>query len=596
MRRYREIALLAASAVLTAFVAVTPAHAEVSLPAALQVLGTVTNAAHPVANALVIALNTNDLAATQVWTGRDGSFTLPSLRTGVYKIIAVKSGFAPLITTILPTKPSHRLALRLETEKQAARRKTANQEIWELRGSLPADVLRDLDFALEPAEVASYEIPRFRGEMSSLTGVTNQTANPAYAQTSLGVQGRIGDSWQVGLRGNLQRFEDPNDGVRFGPPVASSSAMSMELRSASTQTYRVGSTKSSWTYRDGEGEQQADFSAHNFEWQSGPARVEVRYFEQDNLFRETPVQSNRIEIGGTMPILQTRRSDLGIALRVTQESIETNTDALRTADLSADGTMLLVPTLVLHYGMASRIGLEGQELAPRTGAEWKLTENTSIIGSVLYKVLDRDPSGSILPNLVFWSESSRVLPRYEYTVGFVSGKEGKNRFSAIATVSAVDDPLRVVFADESSQFWDGLYVETGDVRRDVRLAYRRDFGNRFAIDVAGTAGTASSSAHRAENEREKIYVTGDLQSTFIPTRTSLAVSYREIQQPGDNGDEDYQTERINLRMAQSLYLPVDIKLLLGLELARAENSPYLMDSLTPEGRSKKYIGGLALNF
>ena len=82
----------------------------------------------------------------------------------------------------------------------------------------------------------------------------------------------------------------------------------------------------------------------------------------------------------------------------------------------------------------------------------------------------------------------------------------------------------------------------------------------------------------------------------MPTRTSLAVSYREIQQPGENGEEDYETERIHLRMAQSLYLPIDIKLLLGLELARAENSPYLMDSLTPEGRSKKYIGGLALNF
>ena len=595
MRRYRAIALLFASAVLTASFAGAPAQADPSLPAALQVLGTVTNAAHPVANALVIALNTQNLSATQAWTAVDGTFTLPSLPIGVYKIIAVKSGFAPLITTLVPTKPSHRVALRLETEKQAAKRKTANQEIWEIRGSLPADVLRDLDFALEPAEMASYEIPRFRGEMSSLTGVTNQTANPAYAQTSLGVQGRIGETWQVGLRGNMQRFEDPNDGIRFGPPVASSSAMSMELRSSPTQAYRVGSTKSKWTYRDDEGERQADFSAHNFEWQSGPARVEVRYFEQDNLFLNTPVQSNRIEIGGTMPVLQTRRSDLGIALRVSQESVETKADAFRTADLAANGTLLLVPSLVLHYGMASRIGLQGQEMAPRTGAEWKVTENSSIIGSVLYKVLDRDPSSSMLPSLVFWSEGARLLPQYEYTIGFVSGKEGKNNFSAIVTVSAADDPLRVVFADESNQFWDGLYVESDDVRRDVRVTYRRDFGNRFAIDVAGTAGTASS-MHPAENEREKVYVTGDLQSTFIPTRTSLAVSYREIQQPGDNGDEDYETERINLRMAQSLYLPIDIKLLLGLELARAENSPYLMDSLTPEGRSKKYIGGLALNF
>jgi len=214
---------------------------------------------------------------------------------------------------------------------------------------------------------------------------------------------------------------------------------------------------------------------------------------------------------------------------------------------------------------------------------------------VSYKVLDHDPVRTILPDLVFWSDDARGLPKYAYTVGFVSGKEGKNRFSALATVSAVDDPLRVVFADEMNQFWDGLYVDSGDVRRDVRLEYRRDFGNRFAIDVAGTAGTATPRSAAGE-EREKVYVTGDLQSTFIPTRTSLAVSYREIQQPSESGEEDYETERIHLRMAQSLYLPVDIKLLLGLELARAEHSPYLMDALTPQGRSKKYIGGLALNF
>ena len=87
---------------------------------ALQILGTVTNAAHPVANALVIALNTKDLAATQVWTAGDGSFTLPALRNGVYKIIAVKSGFAPLITTLIPTKPSHRLGDEAATMRAAS--------------------------------------------------------------------------------------------------------------------------------------------------------------------------------------------------------------------------------------------------------------------------------------------------------------------------------------------------------------------------------------------------------------------------------------------------------------------------------------------
>ena len=589
MRRFRAVVVAAAIIAVAA-----PAHSDPPLPVSLQILGTVTSAARPVANALVIAFDLQSFAATQVRTAADGTFSLPALRAGIYKVIAVKQGFAPAVTTIVPTRPNQKIALRLENE--SSRRKSVNQEIWELRGSLPPDVLRELDFALTPVEIESYEIPRFRGEMLSLTGVTNEPANPAFAQTALGVQGRIGETWQVGIRGNMQRFENPNDDVRFCTPVAESSVMSMELRSSPTQSYRVASTRSSWVYLDAEeGQRHADVQAHNFEWQQGDARVEVRYFEQDNLFSHRPVQSNLIEVAGAVPLFQTRRSDLGIAVRVTQESVETNGAALRLADVSANGTMAVLPAVVLHYGVNSRIGVDGQELAPRTGAEWKITRQTSLIGSVLYKVVDRDPARLALPSLVFWSDDSRVLPRYAYTVGLVTGNEGKNHFSAVATVSAVDDPLRLVFADEVHQFWDGLYVESGDVRRDVRVAYRRAFGNRFAVDVATTAGTATPH-HPAATDREKVYITGDLQSTFTPTRTTLAVSYREIQQPGENGDDDYQTERLHLRMAQSLYLPIDIKLLLGLELARAENSPYLIDTLTPEGRSRKYIGGLAFNF
>jgi hypothetical protein len=587
MRRFRALAMVAVVLVVAA-----PARSESPLPTALQVLGTVTNAARPVSNVLVIALNLQDFAAVQAWTGSDGSFSLPTLRAGIYKIIAVKQGFIPAITTISPTKPSHRLALKLDSEKKA-KGKDRNQEIWELRGSLPPDILRDLDFAMQPAEITTYEIPRLRGQVLSVTGVTNTAANTAYAQTALGVQGRIGESWQLGIRGNLQRFEDPNDDVQFGSPVAQSSVMSMELRSSPTTSYRVASTNSRWMYHDrADGQQEADVSAHDFQFEKGPAKVQVRYFRQDNLFYNSPDESNLIEVAGAMPLVQTRRNDLGVAIRVAQESIESNSALLRTADLSANGTVHLVPAVVLHYGMASRIGLEGQEWAPRTGAELKLTDTTSLVGSVLYKVLDRDLESLAMPALVFWTDDTRSIPRYAYTFGFVTGKEGKNRFSAIATFSEVDDPLRVVFADEMSQFWDGLHIAQGDVRRDLRLAYRREMG-KLAVDLAATAGTAAS---RLDQDHEKVYITGDLQSTFTPTRTTIAVSYRELQQPGENGDDDYRTERLHLRMAQSLYLPVDIKVLLGMELSEADNSPYLIDAFAEEGKSRKYIGGLAVNF
>jgi len=594
MHRVRAIAIT-----VIALAAAVPARSQA--PIVSEVLGTVTHAANPVANALVIALNLQDLNATEAWTSADGRFSLPSLRAGIYKIIAVKQGFVPAIATIVPSRPSHKVALHLDAER-AVPGPSTNQQIWQLRGSLPPDVLRDLDFALRPEDVQTGEIPRFRGEMVSLTGVENTAANPAYAQTALGVQGRIGDSWQVGIRGNLQRFEDPTDEVRFGTPVAQSSVMSMEVRSSPTESYRVASTMSKFLYttpRDGE-QEQADVRAHNFEWQHGPAHVQVRYFAQDNLFRNIPGDSNLIEINGNVPVVQTHRGGLDVALRMTQESVTqgvtqgvaTSAQTLRLADLSANGTFALVPSIILHYGLASRIGLDGQELAPRAGAEWKLGPNASVVGSMMVKAMDRDAPTSILPSLVFWSEESKVMPRYAYSIGFVSGKDGKNRFSAIGTITSVDEPLRMIFAGDDNQFWDGLYVDAGDVRRDIRVAYSHQFGNRFAIDLATSAGTATP----VLADREKVYVTGDLQSTFTPTRTTLAVSYRDIQQPGEEGANDYRSERIHVRMAQSLYLPVDLKLLLGLELARAENSPYLIETLNNDGRSRKYIGGLALNF
>jgi hypothetical protein len=293
---------------------------------------------------------------------------------------------------------------------------------------------------------------------------------------------------------------------------------------------RVASTKSSWLYTEADtpGQRQADVRAHNVEWQHGQSRVQVRYFEQANLFQSSPDGSNLLEIAGNTPVLQTRRNDLGIALRVRQESVGSTDNPLRTADLSANGTMLVVPALMLHYGVASRLRLDGQEWAPRTGAEWKVTERTSLIASGLYKVAARQAGGAVTPpSVVFWSEDSSVLPRYSYSFGVVSGKEGKNRLTAIATVTAIDSPQRLVFTDGYDHFWDGLYVESGDVRRDVRVAYRREIGNLFAFDIATTAGTATSQNEAVEG-RKKVYMTGDLQSTFRPTRTTLAVSSQSV--------------------------------------------------------------------
>jgi len=172
MRRLRAFAF--ASAILATAGTARPD----ALPAFLNILGSVTNAARPVANALVIALNLNSLEASQTFSRADGSFALPLLPAAVYRIIALKQGFSPATTTVVPIKQDNRLSLRLESEKRS--KKDINQEIWEIRGSLPPDILRELDDVMSPpvaAVSASYEIPRLKGEMMSTTSVAAAT-NP----------------------------------------------------------------------------------------------------------------------------------------------------------------------------------------------------------------------------------------------------------------------------------------------------------------------------------------------------------------------------------------------------------------------------------
>jgi len=138
--------------------------------------------------------------------------------------------------------------------------------------------------------------------------------------------------------------------------------------------------------------------------------------------------------------------------------------------------------------------------------------------------------------VIVWSDDSRLLPHYAYSAGIVSGDTSREHFSVIGSVSAADTPLRIVFTDGLEHFWDGLYIDAGDIRRDVRLAFRKELGSRFLLDVSSMAGTAAP-GHPAVNTHgtEKLYVAGDVESTFSPTRTTVAVSYRQIQQPQPNG-------------------------------------------------------------
>jgi len=166
--------------------------------------------------------------------------------------------------------------------------------------------------------------------------------------------------------------------------------------------------------------------------------------------------------------------------------------------------------------------------------------------------------------------------------------------TAAANVAEIDSLVRVVFDDRFDQFWDAFFLQSGDQYQDLTVSVRKNFGSRFILDLTTAAGRAESPSLE-QDIQARSYLTGSVQSLYRPSGTSLEVSYRQVEQPHMNGDV-YDSERLNLRMGQSLHLPLDVRVLLGVDLARAPESPALVDSHDPSSVQRRLVGGFSLAF
>src|SRR5258708_14239951 len=96
--------------------------------------------------------------------------------------------------------------------------------------------------------------------------------------------------------------------------------------------------------------------------------------------------------------MQTAHSDIGVFVRVAQESVRnTANDIVRTADLTANATLQVVPALVVHYGLSSRLGPAGTALAPRGGAQGRPRTALALVLARPYNSLQTNPPAALTP-------------------------------------------------------------------------------------------------------------------------------------------------------------------------------------------------------
>lgn len=581
---------ISAAVAVLLLIGASPVEAETRLPPYVRLLGEVTASAQPVENVLVIAFGLSNFEAKQAFTAADGAFRFPPLPTGVYRLVAVKQGFAPAVATIVPGS-TERVVIKLRPGKAS---EEAQNKIWEIRRSLPPDVLRELDAAMTPPreEVAGR---RFNGEMSSMTGMSSAERMNAFAQTSVALRGNF-SGWSVDLAGRMQQVQ-PASSEAFRERSSESSGLVMAVSTSPSQTVRIVSSKNWWRLdpEDQAGD-NADVQSHRIEWSRPDSQVELRYVSQENLFRGSDGGSEMFEVAGKKQVYAGDRGDIGVAVHVWQESTPSDATAevaeYRVADVSTRGRFAAAERVAFTYGVNTRVTAAGQAWSPESGVEVRVGRG-AIVASGAYKLgANTNDTYVGLPSIITSQNPSVVGPKYRYSVGYTSSNEKGAALTALLTVSAIDRALGIVFEDAllSDGFWEGYVLEPGDVHRDLTIACHRTFAQKIAVNFTSTAAETSN---RAANEQKR-YVSTSFHTLYRPSGTAIDVAYRLIDQPErEEWLFDSSSERLNLRLAQALHLPLDLTLLVGVDLARAAG---LARQAEADEVQRRYVGGLSLAF
>ncbi|MFA6955837.1 MAG: carboxypeptidase-like regulatory domain-containing protein [Thermoanaerobaculia bacterium] len=585
--RVRLLAIVALVAVTVPVAASDSSRAE----AFLNVGGTVLAGGSPVSDALVIAFGLSTQHDERANTDSLGQFALAPLPLGVYRVIAVKRGFAPALAVVSPARSDHRLSIRLRRE--TALTSAEKEDVWEIRRALPRDILREVEAILaEPEDGAGdgESHAALAGDLMSLQGFDSFASAKTADRTSLALRGGVGE-WSLDIAGH-RRTVGIDDAAAIG--AAEAADVALELRAPKGGSYRIASSTASWPQLAA-GESETAIANHSIAWTGRQTRLTLRYFERENVFQGETGPSGGMELEGDRTIYRSDRAGIGVQVRVAEETFGAPSAAGETtayAELMTVGDFSPVPSFSIGYGLLTRAGrYGGVEYVPQAAASAGSMRIARITISGACKVGSDTSPVTVAPVVTEMGRIPAGEARYRYGVALSRDLGHTGSVTASATVTEADNTAYVFFDDRFEEFWDGLYVERGDEARSVALAATAAIMSMtFGFDAS--AGTIDAAGEPTDGRRQ--YLVAAMRASYDGSGTSVDVAYRQIDQPlADDSRVDREIERLSVVLAQSLRLPVDLRLMVGLALTRERDSG---GQVVAERDAKRLVGGVAFSF
>jgi hypothetical protein len=563
-------------------------------PQALQipppgVAGRVIGEKSPLASAGVYAFQLADLQLHKVTTDPQGNFLFQDLPAGLYKVIAHKAGFAPVVILLTRTTAKAYQFLELQLLQDTPAAPAANapgkngrpDDFWSLRASIPPDVLRQIEETsaeVEPrfAEESRNVVPlgagalsRFHTDIQAMKGSDNLTAGGEgqMAGGRLGIEGQLGDM-QVGLRGHFWQFEPtPALGGGAGAQAAAStvssgqaSSLSLDLNNGPRSNVSVTSLTNRIVARTSDGPVPVDFEHYRVSWSqavgdNSRSEIAAQYTSENNFHRqgsfdpaEIPGASRtwRVEGSYTTDLGPSSTFQSGIRYRALEYGLSSPAGAgpaqplptlpgQDSLDVFGRGGFRLQPAVLVEYGLYNTLSDGSLAVRPEGGVVLRLGDLWQLQSSASRQVYERASvtAPQFLPTLYQEADLCEEGGKACYELR-LARKQGDDSFSLSAMDRTFGKTLRLYFSDDLFDREESLYLVPGDRVPEVKVSLGHQIlpgiTTKFEASLANGGGGVFYSAPGQAYQNKVSYLVTSLDTRFKATSTGVFIAFHRLNQ------------------------------------------------------------------
>lgn len=595
----------------------------------------------PLPAAGVYAYQLADLSFHKVLTDGKGNFLFQNLPAGLYKIIAHKPGFVPVVVMLTRTAAQNYQFVELQlTERPKGAASSKEDDFWSVRSRIPGDVLRDMDGSSGQtlAQLAPMGFDQrldlsslgLRTEMQAMTGV-DQIAAQGDGQVSgagVGIKGSVG-SVEVGVRGSFWQLNGDPVVIGGAGTGGQASALSVDVAHGDASRLTVSSLNNRLISRrdDGHGITPVDFEHYKVNWtqevgENGRSDFAAQYTAENNFHRQGPISPLAIPeasrtwwVEGAYTTSLGDRNMLQTGLRYRERQFGLDSASLRpdqlpvseSIDAFSRGGLRVRPAVLLEYGLYSTLSDGSLSLMPQGGIVLQLGSSWQLQGNASRRVYeDVRLEQDFLPSLFEEGDLCEQGSSACYQVGLTRQIGEDESLSLAATHREIGDTLRLYFSEDLFDRSESLYLVQGDDLPEVRLELTKRLGpqvlTRLESSLASGGGGTFVAADRRSYENQIRYMVTSLDTQFMGTSTGVFLAFHQIAQelqPIDGKGQAAQVdlERLRLRVTQDLGFLMDLAadwaLQLNMELSRGPLSAEHQDQ---DELRRRLMGGLAVKF